>query len=386
MSKPTEFEILRRKRRRVRALKKTVLSSVVLASIVLAVIATDRVYRWDMTSHIGNFVSSIKPGSGFPILMDGLDILQLLPMGKDVAVISSSGTYIYNKQGAHLACWMNNYNQPLCKSGGGKLLTYDLGGTRFRIDNKREKLFHKDTLGKILAADISQNGNVAIVTESRGHLAQVTAYNARCAEMYSWYTNACYIHEIALCGNMFVAAGLLVEGGQLITQLRIHHMNLDESDSEVAIVHLPEEVVLSLCWNERGIIQAITNQNVYLFDSYGVQQAQVSFSGELITYENRAQGGVILAFGDYREADGAQILVYNAQLERIAGTTIDKKILFIQSISRGRILILTQGRLYLADGHLRQVRARCVDNLYMMCGVGNHIYGITPDGLICTGL
>lgn len=388
MGKTTEFALLRRKRRRVRTFRRIVLVGVALVVMAIAIIAVDRVYRWDISCRFGNLISTLRPGRGFPVSVDGLDILQLLPMGRDVAVVSSSGIYIYNSQGVHLALWMNNYNNPLCKSGGGKLLTYDLGGTHFRIDNKTRQLFNADTSGKILAADMSQNGSFAIVTEVRGHLAKVTAYDPRYAEMYSWYTNACYVYGIALSGNgdKFAAAGLSVTEGKLTAHLRIHHMALDESEAEMAVIKLPEEMILSLCWNDRGELQVITDHGIYLFDDYGRQQAQIPLPGKLIAYENRTQGGVVLACGEYREAQGVQVLVYDAQLEQMGSTVMDKKVFSIQSIKGGRILLLTDGRLYLADGHLGQVRARRADNLYMMCGVDNHIYGITPSGLIRTGL
>ena len=44
----------------------------------------------------------------------------------------------------------------------------------------------------------AENGGLVVASGTRGHLVKVTAYDPRCAEMYAWYTSACYIHDVAM--------------------------------------------------------------------------------------------------------------------------------------------------------------------------------------------
>ena len=46
------------------------------------------------------------------------------------------------------------------------------------------------------------------------------------------------------------------------------------------------------------------------------------------------------------------------------------------------LLALTEGELYLGDPLLRELKPRGRGDLYLVALAGNHIYGLTPDGLI----
>ena len=388
MGNTTEFERLRRKRRRTKNLRRLAAAAALVAVAAAGIVLAGKVYRWDLGTRLSNMVSALRPGSGFPVIIDDMNVLQLLPMGRDVAVVSSSGTYIYNSKGARLAIWPNSYNEPVSKVGGGKLFTYDLGGTHFRVDSKSQKLTDVETGGRILAGDIAANGSLVVACSARGHLAKVTAYDPRYAEMYSWYTNACHVHDVAMSpdGEKFAVAGLNAQGGQLTAQLRVHHTALDESEAEVGVVEFPDEIILSMRWTRKDTIQVLTDRALYVFDGYGRQTARSELPGELVAYANGADGGFCIAYGDYREARGAQVAAYGADLQPLGTTSVDRKILSIQYTDEGRLLLLTEGQLYLADRSLSQVKTRDADDLYFVCGVGNSIYGITPDGLIYTGL
>ena len=42
-------------------------------------------------------------------------------MGKDVAVVTSAGTYIYNSSGARINSCLNNYRTPQARAAGGPI-------------------------------------------------------------------------------------------------------------------------------------------------------------------------------------------------------------------------------------------------------------------------
>ncbi|MEA5011261.1 MAG: DUF5711 family protein [Angelakisella sp.] len=383
MGETTEFEKLRRKRKRKRNIKR--FFGLVLAMIlsIAGVIAADKIYHWDLGTKLSNVISGMRPGGGFPVPMDDLDVLKLLPMGKDIAVATSSGTYIYNSKGARLALWPNSYNQPVSKVGGGKLLTFDLGGTHLRVDNKSEEIYSEDVGGRIYAADIAQNGGMAVACATRGHLSKVTAYNTRYAVMYTWYTNTGTVYGLSMSpnGQRFAAVSLYSKGGKLTTQLHIHNTALSETEAEVAVVPMEDELVLSLQWTQQDTIQILTDRILYLFDQEGREIAREPAPTGLITCYNDPEGGMYLAYGDYREQDGVTVEAYDEKMKLAGSTQVNRKVLSIQTIDSGRVLLLTEGKLYLANDDLREVKERKAQDLTAVCGIGNVIYGITPDGL-----
>ncbi len=381
MGRTSQFDKLRRSRKRKRFFRRTA-AAIAGAALMLACFMTFAVvYQLDLRSALENSLASLKGGGGFPVSLTEVSIQALLPMGGDVAVVTGAGTYIYNGNGALLNSCLSSYRTPQTKTAGGKLLTYDLGGNGLRVDNKAKNLYTTTATGTLLAADIAPTGAIATVQSAPGVYAQVSAYNPRFELMYTWMVQDSYITGVSLSnrGGMMACAGLTMEGQHLVSLLRIHHFDQDE---EVARVSLSDQLIVSMVWNDEDEIQVVTNRNLYLFSSEGEQLAMSPLPGELLTYEN-VPGGIYVAYGDYRDPAGVTVLSYTDDLEQAGSASLDRRLISITS-DGNHVLILTEGQLYLGDPALRELKLRSHSDLYMVCPVGSSIYGVSPDGLIHT--
>ncbi len=379
MGRTSQFDKLRRSRKRKRFFRRTA-AAIAGAALMLACFMTFAVvYQLDLRSALENSLASLKGGGGFPVSLTEVSVQALLPMGGDVAVVA--GTYIYNGNGALLNSCLSSYRTPQTKTAGGKLLTYDLGGNGLRVDNKAKNLYTTTATGTLLAADIAPTGAIATVQSAPGVYAQVSAYNPRFELMYTWMVQDSYITGVSLSnrGGMMACAGLTMEGQHLVSLLRIHHFDQDE---EVARVSLSDQLIVSMVWNDVDEIQVVTNRNLYLFSSEGEQLAMSPLPGELLTYEN-VSGGIYVAYGDYRDPAGVTVLSYTDDLEQAGSASLDRRLISITS-DGNHVLILTEGQLYLGDPALRELKLRSHSDLYMVCPVGSSIYGVSPDGLIHT--
>ncbi len=381
MGRTSQFDKLRRSRKRKRFFRRTA-AAIAGAALMLACFMTFAVvYQLDLRSALENSLASLKGGGGFPVSLTEVSVQALLPMGGDVAVVTGAGTYIYNGNGALLNSCLSSYRTPQTKTAGGKLLTYDLGGNGLRVDNKAKNLYTTTATGTLLAADIAPTGAIATVQSAPGVYAQVSAYNPRFELMYTWMVQDSYITGVSLSnrGGMMACAGLTMEGQHLVSLLRIHHFDQDE---EVARVSLSDQLIVSMVWNDEDEIQVVTNRNLYLFSSEGEQLAMSPLPGELLTYEN-VPGGIYVAYGDYRDPAGVTVLSYTDDLEQAGSASLDRRLISVTS-DGNHVLILTEGQLYLGDPALRELKLRSHSDLYMVCPVGSSIYGVSPDGLIHT--
>ena len=383
MGRTSQFDKLRRSRKRKRFFRRTA-AAIAGAALMLACFMTFAVvYQLDLRSALENSLASLKGGGGFPVSLTEVSVQALLPMGGDVAVVTGAGTYIYNGNGALLNSCLSSYRTPQTKTAGGKLLTYDLGGNGLRVDNKAKNLYTTTPTGTLLAAEIAPTGAIATVQSAPGVYAQVSAYNPRFELMYTWMVQDSYITGVSLSnrGGMMACAGLTMEGQHLVSLLRIHHFDQDE---EVARVSLSDQLIVSMVWNDVDEIQVVTNRNLYLFSSEGEQLAMSPLPGELLTYEN-VPGGIYVAYGDYRDPAGVTVLSYTDDLEQAGSASLDRRLISITS-DGNHVLILTEGQLYLGDPALRELKRREHQDFYRVCPAGSDLYGITPDGLVRTGL
>ena len=379
MPKMTPFEKLRKSRRRKRFFRRALGLLVLLTLSAAATITVAIIYQLDLRSGLENTIASMKSGPGFPVSLSEMSPQALLPMGGDVAVATSSGAYLYNSSGARLNSCLNNYRTPQFKAAGGKLLSYDLGGNGLRVDNKAKNLYSETFSGTLLAADLAGTGALAVVQTTPGASALVSAYNPRFELMYSWTVQDSYITGVSLSlrGEMMSCAGLTMEGQHIVSYLRLHHF---DQDTEAAKVPLSDEVIASMVWTDAEEIQVVTDKNLYLFDSWGEQLAKVSLPNQLLTFEN-CPGALYIAFGDYRDPGGVTILAYDGELEKVGSATVSRRLLSL-SADGDHLLALTEGELYLGDPLLRELKPRGRGDLYLVALAGNHIYGLTPDGLI----
>ena len=133
MGRTSQFDKLRRSRKRKRFFRRTA-AAIAGAALMLACFMTFAVvYQLDLRSALENSLASLKGGGGFPVSLTEVSVQALLPMGGDVAVVTGAGTYIYNGNGALLNSCLSSYRTPQTKTAGGKLLTYDLGGNGLRV-------------------------------------------------------------------------------------------------------------------------------------------------------------------------------------------------------------------------------------------------------------
>lgn len=380
----SEFDKLRKKRRIRRAFKRTTWF------MILAVLCAAGFLLWsvanylDFDSRASNYLSSMRPGGGYPLSLDDMDVTQLLPMGNDVAVVTRSGNYIYNANGARLYTCLNSYSHPVTKSSAGKLLTYDAGGQEVKITTKTDLLYTLERAGKVFAADICPTGAFAVAESSKGSLGLVTAYSAKNEEMYRWETTKGYLYQLSLGGkgNMFAAATINAENGRMVSTMHFHQFSASQ---EVAAVQLPDEMILSMVWNSDQRLQVITDKQLHVYDQNGVELFVADTPAGITYFENSPDGFLYLASGDSRSTGGVTVTGYDSTLRTLGSWNSVRKV-FSMQYYEGRLLILTDGKLYLSDKNLSQVKERNVSGLTAVCGTGNTLYGINADGLTKMGL
>lgn len=385
MGVATEFDKLRKRRRLRRAFKRTTWLMILALLAAAGFLVWSVGYYLDAGSRLENYLSSMRPGPGYPVALDDMDVSAIIPMGTDVAVVTGSGNYVYNQNGARLFTSLNNYSNPVTRGAGGKLITYDSMGGQVKVSTKTEQLYEYSTDGKIFAADICETGAFAIAESSKGVLGQVVAYSAKNDEMYRWQTSQGYLYDLHLNtkGTAFAAASVNTPGGQLYSRLHFHHFS---AASEVAIVELPDEMVLSMQWTADERLQVITDRKLHIYNQSGAELAVAALPQDVTNFYNSAEGVIYIASGDNRNPDGATITGYDSTL-RTMGSWASKHKIFGMQYYDGRLLVLTEGKLYLADRNLNQVKERKTSgDLTAVCGIGNSIYGITGEGLIRQGL
>ena len=123
---------------------------------------------------IGGKFHSVKSGElsggNFPLSVSGGIDYQVAELNGYLAILSDAYFYIYTDDGDLYDERQHAYANAMLQTAGKKALIYESGGNKFRIDNKRKNIYTKKMEQTIIFARISENGNVAVVTNSDSYV------------------------------------------------------------------------------------------------------------------------------------------------------------------------------------------------------------------------
>lgn len=379
MNEPTDFREARRRRRRKNTIKRTSRLFVVLIVIGILALIGFVGYRLDWGSHISNLFASLQSGGGFPVALDQSEVTQLVGMNGSVAVCDSGSVTVYNTKGVMTGYHTNSYTTPLSSYSGGKLLTYDLGGTGWMVSNTTKILHTQSDSGTILGAAIGEKGDVAVSRRNSAYISEVTVYNTRYEPMFIWDSADTYVNFLAIShpGTTLATGGILSQGGSLSSVIKIHDMT---GKRETTGITLPDNVIISMVWTDKNELQVITDRGAYLLSKEGTLAANVSFAETPVAAANSENGMIFIASGDYRSTDGVTITAYNSSLQPVGTSQLGKRVLSLYCENK-HVYILAEGQLLLSDLSLTEITDRGRSGLQMIAPYGNACYGITNEGL-----
>lgn len=379
MSELMDFEEARMRRRRRKTIRRTTKFFIVLLILTLIFLLCFAAYRLNWSSHLSNLFSSLESGGGYPVSLTGSEVRQAVGMNGSVAVCASGSVSVYNAKGVMTGHFANNYSAPVSAYCGGKLLTYDLGGTDWMVSNNTKVLHSASDTGRILGAAINEKGYVAVSRRNSSFVSEVKAYNTRGAEMYVWDSTDSYVNQLAIShsGTLLATGGILSAGGQITSVVKIHDMTGGKQDTELS---LAGSAVLSMTWTGKNRLQVVTDQGIRLLSKDGSEISSVTFDETPVAAENSADGVIYIATGDYRSSGGATVTAYDSEL-KVSGTTqVKDHILAIRYDSR-HVYLLTESQLLVGSPTLTELSDRGQGGLQMIAPTGGAYYGITSEGL-----
>ena len=378
MSELTEFEQARRRRRRKKNLRRTrtlVIVLAVLAAFGLLFFA-GRQLGWG--SHFSNLAASLRGGGGFPVTLDRQEVRQLLGVKGGVAVCTQGSVTVYNTGGVVTGEFPHSYNTPISVYSGGRLLTYDLGGTDWMLTNKAKTLQSGTGQGLLLGGALNDKGTMALSRRGGGYLSTVTVYNARGEEIFLLDSNDSYLTVLALDekGTALAAGGVLARGGALGCTVKLHDMTGRRQAAEVT---MPGELLLRLQWVEENLL-AVTDQGARLIAPEGTVLAEARFAAPPSAVAISAGGLLYAACGDSRQSEGVTVTAYDSGLNAVGSTPLTRRVLSLHA-EKNRVFILTEESLLLGDAALAEVTDRGEEGLQQIAPWQNSYYCITEEGL-----
>ena len=213
-----------------------------------------------------------------------------------LAVAGNSGFKLYTSSGRLIIDDSEDIGNPKLEASDRYLLMYDAGGTEFRIYNMFTEIFSDHASGDIFAADVSDSGDVVIVTKSDSHNSSIDLYSNKFKLKKSYKRANDYVVDVALSSNGkgLAALSYSFNSAEVETNLRIADTSGNGWLSEIPI---SGAFPLYCDFASSNRLNVVCDDRIVSYDVSGNKISEVFFGdgGRAVFADVNADGAAVVA-------------------------------------------------------------------------------------------
>ena len=213
--------------------------------------------------------------------------------GSGVVCAKSNYLCLYSNTGELKWETATDVQNPILSTAGSYIAIAADGGTRLSLYKDDEQLFSVDAENNIISCDVSERGDIVLVTERSAYKGAVTVINRRGEEIFSWASGVNYITSASILKTRLVAVSLVNAETNVTSYLMVFDI---ESPDPLAGVELTDTLVFDVFNNGRTIYTSGDN-SVAAMSEYCEMQYDKRFDDASITHTaNDTRGNRLISY------------------------------------------------------------------------------------------
>lgn len=213
--------------------KRLKVAAVVLVVLILVVIGAAQIGGITFSvvaDRISTAFNNIGSGPGYPFSVQGDTVVDVGSTNSDLIIMDEDGVKILNSTAKEVSNLSHTFDHPVMSSNSGRILVYDAGGKKFRIQSKTRVLYEKETDHIILTGAIGKDGSVAVATRADGAESKLTVFDSKRREAFVWNCSKEHIISCDVSDNgRSVAVSVLgTENGSVYSKVYIFNIRKTE--------------------------------------------------------------------------------------------------------------------------------------------------------------
>ena len=229
----------------------------------------DSVTQNDGTLAEGNFPLTISGSSSYQAALAD-DTLFLLHDAY-LSTYSMHGDAGDNRQHAFQNATMN--------TAGKYVLLFESGGTSFRLDTRHKNVYGKSVDNNILSGVVSDNGTVALITESGSYACAIVVYDNTGKRLYQRNCTE-YVVDLAFHSNGLCLTSVKVENG--VVQSTVTSITFNQVDTQWTSMPL-ETLSVKSGFSSNDKFCVVGNTACAYYSSAGEMQGTYNYNGTLVS-------------------------------------------------------------------------------------------------------
>ena len=328
------------------------------AALIIALILTvfQLVLPAGITENTENLISLIGKGS-YPISLESTETQSAVSRGSYYYVLTDTRLNAFANGGKEIYSHSHGFENPVMKTSSTRALVFDQGGNEAYIYNLHELKSSINSDAEIINAAVSDSGVYAVVTRSESYASVVTVYSKRGKKIYTWYSSADTVNNVAVApnGKKIAVSTFNSTNGKFVSKIGI--LNFD-SANPISSVDVEGGPVITLNSFHRAGFIAATENKLYFINWSGKNNTEYK-NDYTLSRLSAGSGGTVAVFNRENDRADNRIVLFgtNGQLKKefeFKGTVGDI------AVSGGHIYCIsdTEVFLYGSDGKLLR-KAEC---------------------------
>lgn len=370
MGKVYDVEAFRKKQKRKKRVKTLVTMGLVLILVAAAALI---VIEW-MRSE-ADFQQTEET---FPINLKGETPVSLRTTQDSLVVTTEGAVNFYSKLAQRQNSVVHGFSKPVTKAAGNYVLTYDHGGYSLRLDTKGGISRTLRVESRILFAEVSESGMVAVAYADQNYTSGVSVYDENLDEpLCDYYLNE-YAMALAFTGSdSCVIAAQTTQGSSFASA--VYKIFFDQ-EAEAFQKTYTGSMIVSMAAMQDGVTALICEEETIFLDREGEQTASFRYSG---TLTGMVQGEDALLFGLTNAADPnrTDLVLVGTDGETTASVTLENSAEDL-AMAGNRIYALTKSEVLVYTSEMEGVETFPCDTEYQELAVlDGEVFGLSADRL-----
>ena len=374
MAKVTDFKKLKQRQARRRAFKLAGLAGVIL---VIAYLLSSLVNSPEFAG-LSSLGYMIKGGPGYPIDAPGGKIKGMYQNDSGIILLNETTLYIYNTSGTEVYSNLHRMGNPQVQTSGTMMLNYDRGSKTYAAYSRNNLFYNGSTDEAIRCGAISQNGCIAIATQTENAQTRVTVLDSRQREQYVWKTDN-VVTALAMSdnGSAVAIASSYAQAGELKNVLTVLKNGQEQNRYELA-----NQLILALEFDGSNV-RCITDKNAFILGTEGKIIGQFDYKGQSLAAFAMYENGVALVFGDYEQDRKYTLASVADDFYTLNGTTtFDDSLQKVKAIGN-TILVLGGSSFHEYSAYdCELLKEETNESYYDIQPMGNSIYAMTTTQIV----
>ena len=374
MAKVTDFKKLKQRQARHRAFKLAGLAGVIL---VIAYLLSSLVNSPEFAG-LSSLGDMIKGGPGYPIDAPGGKIKGMYQNDSGIILLNETTLYIYNTSGTEVYSNLHRMGNPQVQTSGTMMLNYDRGSKTYAAYSRNNLFYNGSTDEAIRCGAISQNGCIAIATQTENAQTRVTVLDSRQREQYVWKTDN-VVTALAMSdnGSAVAIASSYAQAGELKNVLTVLKNGQEQIRYELA-----NQLILALEFDDSNV-RCITDKNAFILGTEGKIIGQFDYKGQSLAAFAMYENGVALVFGDYEQDRKYTLASVADDFYTLNGTTtFDDSLQKVKAIGN-TILVLGGSSFHEYSAYdCELLKEETNESYYDIQPMGNSIYAMTTTQIV----